>query len=133
MIDLVRELKKVMKDKNLSAEKASHFIGCSAKTVFRWLDNENPPNQASIRMIRNGIEKIKAAFPESTYELALKGRTLWRKVKHKLTVEERAELFDTNNSKGTEAYIEMLQGLVQKYQPNKAQLQMFRPVEDKNE
>ena len=64
MTNLVKELKRVMKEKHLSAESTSRHIGCSAKTIHRWLYNKSTPNLTYQRLIRDGIDKIKKAYPE---------------------------------------------------------------------
>jgi len=118
MTNLVKELRQAIKEARISPERASHFIGCSAKSVFRWLHGEHNPRPGHQRMIEQGIEKIREAYPperESSYSLALRARGLWRKIKKDMTLEEKSELFDINFSKGTKAYIEKLQELVKKY------------------
>ena len=64
MIVLVKELKALMKEKHLSPERASHFIGSSTNSVVRWLNNTNPPSQMYRRMIEEGISRIKEAYPK---------------------------------------------------------------------
>ncbi len=123
MIEITRELKSLMKEKNLSAEEASHYIHCSAKSVFRWIRNESPPRADSRRLILAGIVRIKEAHPTTVYEMMLKARTLYRKISRHVTHQEKAELFDINRTKGTEAYIKMLEELVKRYAQDRRQVQ----------
>jgi len=117
MNELIKELKTVLEEKRLSQEAASTYIGCSSRTVFRWLHGLKTPNLTSQRLIKKAIEKIREEYPdkESSYELALKARSLYRKIKNDMTLKEKSELLDINNSKGTKAYIKKLQELVEKY------------------
>lgn len=64
MTKLVKELKRTMKENKLSAEETSHYLRCSAKTIFRWLKGENDPTLSYQRIIRNGIDRINEAFPK---------------------------------------------------------------------
>lgn len=129
MIAIVKELKDLIKEKNITAEKASHYIDCSAKVVYRWIQDVCPPTERSIGKIKEGIRKIKEAFPEpkSVYELPLKARSLYRKIQrhHVLSREEKAKLQEINMDEGTEAYIKALEVLVEKYKPDVKQIQMF--------
>jgi len=60
MLDLIIELKKVMAEKAISAERAAHFIGdVHGKTVRRWLAGEFTPEFETRNRIQKGIEKIK--------------------------------------------------------------------------
>ena len=83
-------------------------------------------------MIREGIEKIREAYPEreSTWDLLQKSKRLWPKIRQELTFEERAELLDLQNSKPLKVYIEKLEELVKKYRQDRAQIQMFKPRDD---
>ena len=127
MNKLVRELKQVMKEKDVSRERASHFLNVSPMTIYRWFKNSFSPNMASKRIIKEGIDKIREAYPTTVYELMLKAKSLYDKIKCNVTVEEKANLFFINQSEGTEAYIKALEELVKKYAPDKRQVQMFNP------
>lgn len=59
MEDLIKELKKVMKEKGLSPEKASKYLGCSAKQIRRWITSKATPTYVYQNLIRKGINKIK--------------------------------------------------------------------------
>jgi len=60
----VKNLKAVIKESRISLETASRFIGCSSKTVLRWLIEENIPQPVSEQKIRIGIKRIKEEFPD---------------------------------------------------------------------
>lgn len=117
MTNLVKELRKTIKEARISPERASHFIGCSAKSVFRWLHSEHNPRPGYQRMIRIGIKKIKEAYPEikETKDLMQKIKGLWPKIKYEIIPEEKDELLDIQNSQPLEIYIEKLEQLIKKY------------------
>lgn len=58
MIDIIKELKQVMKDKKISPETAALFIGVNGREVRRWLAEEFIPNLKSRKAIRRGIRRI---------------------------------------------------------------------------
>ena len=66
MIDLVMELRDLMKEKHLSIGKAAQIIGVATNTINRWLKGVNPPSQVYQRMIQEGMAKIKELYPEIT-------------------------------------------------------------------
>jgi hypothetical protein len=59
MVDLVKELWVVLKEKEISPETAAHFIGCTGRQVRRWIDGESTPNFGSRLAIRRGLRRIK--------------------------------------------------------------------------
>jgi len=58
LIDIIRDLKRVMAKKQISPETAAHFIGVSGKEIRRWFAGEYVPNLASRQAIRRGIREI---------------------------------------------------------------------------
>jgi hypothetical protein len=58
MLDIVKELKEVIKEKQISPEAASRFIGASGRSVRRWVDGEAKPNLLGRQAIRRGIRRI---------------------------------------------------------------------------
>ena len=115
-MELIKELKKVMQEGGLSAEQASHYIGCSAKTVFRWLYGESIPHLAFQRLIREGIDKIKETFPkkenirphlqslnvfciDNLSLLQEKEKDFWEEVISKMTINERGDIFHTGSDR----------------------------------
>lgn len=59
MIEIIRELKRVMKEKKISPETAALFIGVHGREIRRWLAEEFIPNVESRKKIRRGIRRIK--------------------------------------------------------------------------
>jgi hypothetical protein len=59
MIDLIKKLKGVMKEKQISPETAARFIGCTGRQVRRWIESAAIPNYMSRLAIRRGIRRIK--------------------------------------------------------------------------
>jgi len=58
-MNLIEELKKVMEENGFSCETMSKFIGCSGKTVDRWITGESWPTFPYQKMIKTGIRKVK--------------------------------------------------------------------------
>jgi hypothetical protein len=60
MIDLVKELKGIVEEKQISPETAARFIGASGREVRRWIKGEATPNLLGRQAIKRGIRRIKA-------------------------------------------------------------------------
>ena len=103
----VKELQVLIKEKQISPEEASRFIGCSAVTVYRWLWHESTPTIPYQRKIKEGIRKIKAEYPDekeqsvppssdlmSIYEVVKEARSILLRIKPKLTMAEKDKLLD---------------------------------------
>jgi len=58
-MDIIEELKKVMKEKAFSPATMSRFIGCSGKQVERWLSGESKPTLVYRKLIRKGLRRVK--------------------------------------------------------------------------
>jgi len=58
-MDLIDELKTIMRERGFSCDTMARFIGCSGKTVDRWLSGESNPTQVYQRLIRKGIRRVK--------------------------------------------------------------------------
>jgi len=58
-MELIDELRAVMKEKGFSADTMSKFIGCSARQVDRWISGEAKPTQVYQKLIRKGIRRVK--------------------------------------------------------------------------
>jgi len=58
-MELIEQLRTVMKEKGFSCETMSKFIGCSGKQVDRWLSGESRPTFPYQKMIRAAIKKVK--------------------------------------------------------------------------
>ncbi len=58
-MDLIKDLKEVMKWKGISADTMSKYIGCSARQVARWVSGESYPTHVYQGLIRKGINRAK--------------------------------------------------------------------------
>jgi len=58
-IEIIEELKRVMKERGFSCDTMSKFIGCSARQVDRWLLGESKPTPVYQALIKKGIKKVK--------------------------------------------------------------------------
>lgn len=58
-MDLIKSLEKVMKEKELSPERAAGYIGCSGVQIRRWLKGDVRPRHIYREAIKRGIEIIK--------------------------------------------------------------------------
>lgn len=58
-MEIIEDLKDIMKEGGFSAETMSKFIGCSARQVYRWLSGESKPTNVYQILIRKGIRKVK--------------------------------------------------------------------------
>jgi hypothetical protein len=59
MIDIIKELRQVLRQKKISPETAALFIGISGREVRRWLDESFIPNLESRKAIRRGLRRIR--------------------------------------------------------------------------
>ncbi len=58
-MDIIKDLKEVMKERGFSADTMSKYIGCSARQVARWLSGESKPTHVYQGLIRKGIKRAK--------------------------------------------------------------------------
>jgi len=58
-VDLIEELRAVMREKGFSADTMSKFIGCSARQVDRWISGESKPTRVYQMLIKKGIKKVR--------------------------------------------------------------------------
>ena len=58
-MDLIEELKQTMKEHGFSCDTMARFIGCSGKTVDRWLAGESTPTKVYQGLIRKGLRRVK--------------------------------------------------------------------------
>ena len=58
-MDLIKDLKDIMKWKGISADTMSKYIGCSARQVARWVSGESKPTHVYQDLIRKGIKRAK--------------------------------------------------------------------------
>jgi len=59
MIEIIRELKRVIQEKKISPETAALFIGVTGREVRRWLEDRVIPLPESRRAIRRGLRRIR--------------------------------------------------------------------------
>jgi hypothetical protein len=59
MIDMVKELKSLLEEKQVSPETAARLIGCTGRQVRRWIAEEAVPNYMSRLAIRRGLRRIR--------------------------------------------------------------------------
>jgi hypothetical protein len=59
MIDIIKELRQVLRQKKISPETAALFIGISGREVRRWLDESFIPNLESRKAISRGLRRIR--------------------------------------------------------------------------
>jgi len=61
-VNLIDELKQIMREKSFSADAMSKFIGCSARQVDRWVSGEAKPTFVYQMLIRKGIKRVKKVY-----------------------------------------------------------------------
>ncbi len=59
MLDLIKELKFVMKEKRINTTTAAIFIHCDARQVDRWLKGKATPTLLYREAIKKGIRRLK--------------------------------------------------------------------------
>ena len=59
MLDLIKELEAIMKERKVKANTAAMFIHCTARQVGRWIKGESIPSLLSREAIRRGINRMK--------------------------------------------------------------------------
>jgi DNA-binding transcriptional regulator YiaG len=59
MIEIIKELKQVIEEKQISPETAARFIGVSGREVRRWLEGHNIPLPLSRQAIKRGLRRIR--------------------------------------------------------------------------
>ncbi|GAI61409.1 unnamed protein product [marine sediment metagenome] len=57
--DLVLELKKIMKEKDLSASVVSKFVGCNQAQVGRWVKGQARPTSVYRDLIRKALRHMR--------------------------------------------------------------------------
>lgn len=58
-MEIIEDLKEVMKERGFSADTMSKYIGCSARQVARWVSGESKPTMVYQALIKKGIKKVK--------------------------------------------------------------------------
>ena len=135
MDKLVEELRTVMKDNGLTIAATTQYLDCSWISIQRWLRGKLVPSAISKRRIREGLIRIKKVFPEkeSRLDLLKKTKEFYLKIENKLTEKEKEKVQESHLLKGPEFSLKMLQELEEKHRPDKKQIQMFQPADEKGE
>ena len=63
MIELVKELKRTMKERLVGIEETARLIGRTSRNLYRWLDGEVTPTVKMQGQIRRAIAKMRRQFP----------------------------------------------------------------------
>ena len=97
MRNQIKELQATIRERQVSPEEASRFVGCSSTTVYRWLSGESIPTIAYQRKIKEGIRRIKAEYPDKKeillHETMREILDIWLKLVNKMTEAEKDSLF----------------------------------------
>ena len=59
MLDLLKELKLIMEEREIKATTAAMFIGCNGRQVDRWLKGQAIPTMLYREAIKRGIRRMK--------------------------------------------------------------------------
>jgi DNA-binding transcriptional regulator YiaG len=59
MIEIVKELKRLMKEKEISPEVAARLMDISGRSIRRWLAGEFKPNFSSRLALKRGLRRIR--------------------------------------------------------------------------
>src|SRR4030042_2540749 len=96
--DLVSRLFALVERKGLSIQKVSKMSGLSFRTLYRWRDRINVPEELSRREIKRLIRKLER-LPEIYPRGILAEREIYRALKRDLTVSEKRYLLTTTSLK----------------------------------
>jgi len=113
MNDLIADLEDTIRERGLSAEDASKFIGCSSVQVYRWLRRESVPTFLYRKAILRATKKMKKMPSVNLADLAKSDRDLYRKLKGKIAYKEKEWL--TEHPENYSIYRERLKELARKY------------------
>jgi len=113
MNDLIADLENTIRERGLSAEDASKFIGCSFIQVYRWLRRESVPTFLYRKAILRAIKKMKKMPSVNLLDLAKCDRNLYRRLKGKITHKEKDWL--TERPESYSVYRERLKELARKH------------------
>ena len=59
----IEKLKKILKEENISIEKAARQIGVSFQTAFNWLNGKHRPSELALTQLRKFIKKHERYVP----------------------------------------------------------------------
>lgn len=114
MNDLINDLENTIRERGLSPEDASKFIGCSFIQVYRWLRRESVPTFLYRKAILRAIKKMKKMPSVNLADLAKSDRNLYRRLIGKITHKEKDWL--TEHPESYSIYRERLKELAAKYE-----------------
>lgn len=57
--EIIKELERVMLEKNISLESASRLIECSKSTVSRWLAGKSRPSKIYAEVLKRAIQRMR--------------------------------------------------------------------------
>lgn len=86
--NLIEELELVLKQKSLSPENAAHFIGCSFKQVYRWIQGNSTPTMLYREAIQREIKKMRK-LASINMNTIFQDRELYKKLSKKISLEEK--------------------------------------------
>lgn len=113
MNDLITDLENTIRERGLSPEDASKFIGSSFIQVYRWLRRESIPTFLYRKAILRAIKKMEKMSSVNLPDLAKSDRDLYRKLKGKITHKEKDWL--TEHPENYSIYRERLKELATKH------------------
>ena len=113
MNDLITDLENAIRERGLSPEDASKFIGCSSVQTYRWLRRESVPTFLYRKAISRAIWNMKKLPSLNLAFLAKSDRDLYRKLKRKITYKEKDWL--TEHPENYSIYRERLKELARKH------------------
>lgn len=110
--NLIQELDLILKQKNLTPEQASHYIGCSFKQIYRWLQGVSTPSLIYRKAIQRGIKRMRGLASINMGGI-FEDRDLYKKISKFITLKEKAWLLGVDGDYS--AYHERLKKLAIKY------------------
>jgi len=112
MSDVIQELAAVIREKDLSVERASKYIGASTKQTYRWLARQSEPSFLSKEAIRRALKKMRG-LPSNHPSPTEIDRDLYRVLLKKMAYKEKIWLLDAGGD--YEKYRQRLRDLAAKY------------------
>ena len=114
MNDLIADLENTICEKNISFEDASKFVGCSSVQIYRWIRRQSIPTLIYRQAISKAIKKMEKL---PSVNLAKSDRDLYKKLKSKITLQEKEWLFE--HLENYSIYQKRLKELESKYSTEK--------------
>lgn len=108
---LIQELELLLKERAMSGEDASRYIGCSLGQLYKWFRGEVEPGLLAVKAIRQALPKIRR-IPIIDFVGISRDRAVYKKIAKLISVEEKVFLL-TGDSYVT--YRNRLNNLAKKY------------------